>query len=168
MYTTPWEGGWWRLKDAVDTMVTASMSVLDLAAKNREALNYNRYQTARDAIHRTAPPYAYVIPSKQNDVPDAGLLAEKMLDNGLDVYETKAGFKANGVDYPAGSWVIPMDQPFAAMAKELMEPQVYPASATSETAAGGHLPYDITGWTLPMQMGVQVDAVTDPMTPERR
>jgi len=168
MYTTPWEGGWWRLKDAVDTMVTASMSVLDLAAKNREALNFNRYQTARDSIHRTEPPYAYVIPVKQNDVPEAGLLAEKMIDNGLDVYETKAGFKANGVDYPAGSWVIPMDQPFAAMAKELMEPQVYPASATSETAAGAHLPYDITGWTLPMQMGVQVDVVSDPMTPEQK
>ena len=29
--------------------------------------------------------------------------------------------KANGIDYPAGSWVIPMDQPFSPMAKELME-----------------------------------------------
>lgn len=168
MYTTPWEGGWWRLHDAVDYMVAGSMSVLDLAAKNRESLNYNRYQAARDSIHRAEPPFGYVIADKQADVPEAGLLAQKMIDNGLDVYQTKAGFKANGVDYPAGSWVVPMDQPFAAMAKELFERQVYPAAATGSTAAGAHLPYDITGWTLPLQMGVAVDAISDPITPEQR
>ena len=168
MYTTPWQGGWWRLKDAVDTMVAASMSVLDLAAKNREALNYNRYQTAADSIRRSEPPFAYVISDRQSDVPEAGLLAQKMIDNGLDVYESKAGFHANGVDYPAGSWVIPMDQPFAAMAKELFERQVYPVAATGETASGAHQPYDITGWTLPLQMGVSVDAVTDPLTADER
>jgi len=168
MYTTPWEGGWWRLKDAVDYMVGGSMSVLDLAAKNHETLLYNRYQAARDNIHRTEPPFAYVISDRQADVPEAGLLAQKMIDNGLDVYQTKPGFKANGIDYPAGSWVIPMDQPFSPMAKELMERQVYPAAATGETAAGAHLPYDITGWTLPLQMGVSVDAVSDPMQPSQR
>ena len=54
MYSTPWEGGWWHLKDAVDYMVGGSMSVLDLAAKNRETLLYNRYQAARDNISTSA------------------------------------------------------------------------------------------------------------------
>ena len=91
MYTTPWEGGWWRLKDAVDYMVGGSMSVLDLAAKNRETLLYNRYQAARDNIEhfRKEPPFAYVISDKQADTPEAGLLAQKMIDNGLDVYTSK-------------------------------------------------------------------------------
>ena len=168
MYTTPWEGGWWRLHDAVDYMVAGSMSVLDLAAKNHEALLYNRYQAARDNIHRTEPPFAYVISDRQADVPEAGLLAEKMIDNGLDVYQSKSGFHANGIEYPAGSWVIPMDQPFSAMAKELFERQEYPAAATGASAAGAHLPYDITGWTLPLQMGVSVDAVSDPLPEDQR
>ena len=149
-------------------MVGGSMSVLDLAAKNHETLLYNRYQAARDNIHRTEPPFAYVISGRQADVPEAGLLAQKMIDNGLDVYQSKPGFRANGIDYPAGSWVIPMDQPFSAMAKELFERQVYPAAATGATAAGAHLPYDITGWTLPLQMGVSVDAISDPMEPAQR
>jgi hypothetical protein len=168
MYSTPWVSGWWRLKDAVDYMVGGSMSVLDLAAKNHDTLLYNRYQAARDNIHRTEPPFAYVISDRQADVPEAGLLAQKMIDNGLDVYQTKPGFKANGIDYPAGSWVIPMDQPFSPMAKELMERQVYPVAATGETAVGAHLPYDITGWTLPLQMGVAADTVTDPMDQAQR
>ncbi len=125
MYSTPWEGGWWRLKDAVDYMVGGSMSVLDLAAKNRETLLYNRYQAARDNIAALQQGAAVCLcdQRKQTDTPEAALLAQKMIDNGLDVYATKDGFKANGVSYPAGSWVIPMDQPFSALAKELFERQ---------------------------------------------
>lgn len=170
MYTTPWEGGWWRLKDAVDYMVGGSMSVLDLATKNRETLQYNRYQAARDNIQhfRKEPPFAYVISDRQTDTPEAGLLAQKMIDNGLDVYTAQSGFEANGVTYPAGSWVIPMDQPFSAMAKELFERQRYPDALENGTAKAIDLPYDVTGWTLPLQMGVHVDAVTDPLEPEQR
>jgi hypothetical protein len=54
------------------------------------------------------------------------------------------------------------------MAKELMERQVYPSAATGETAVGAHLPYDITGWTLPLQMGVAADTVTDLMDQSQR
>jgi hypothetical protein len=170
MYTTPWEGGWWHLKDAVDYMVAGSMSVLDLAAKNHETLLYNRYQAARDNIQhfRKEPPFAYVISDKQADTPEAGLLAQKMIDNGLDVYATKAGFKANGVTYPAGSWVIPMDQPYSALAKELFERQHYPDALENGTAKAIDLPYDVTGWTLSLQMGVDVDAVTDPLEADQR
>jgi len=170
MYSTPWEGGWWRLKDAVDYMVGGSMSVLDLAAKNRETLLYNRYQAARDNIQHFSkePPFAYVISDKQADTPEAGLLAQKMIDNGLDVYTSRSGFKANGVAYPAGSWVIPMDQPFSALAKELFERQKYPDALQNGTAKSIDLPYDVTGWTLPLQMGVNVDEVTDPLAADER
>jgi hypothetical protein len=170
MYSTPWEGGWWRLHDAVDYMVAASMSILDLAARNRETLLYNRYQAARDNIqhYRKEPPFAYVISDHQADTPEAGLLVQKMIDNGLDVYMSKHGFQANGVVYPQGSWVIPMDQPFSALAKELFERQRYPDSLASGTSKAIDLPYDVTGWTLPLQMGVTVDAVTDPLTPDQR
>jgi hypothetical protein len=170
MYTTPWEGGWWHLKDAVDYMVAGSMSVLDLAAKNRETLLYNRYQAARDNIahFRKEPPFAYVISDQQADTPEAGLLAQKMIDNGIDVYASKAGFKANGVSYPAGSWVIPMDQPYSGLAKELFERQHYPDALENGTSKAIDLPYDVTGWTLSLQTGVDVDAVTDPLEADQR
>jgi hypothetical protein len=170
MYSTPWEGGWWHLKDAVDYMVGGSMSVLDLAAKNRETLLYNRYQAARDNIQhfQKEPPFAYVISSKQTDTPEAAKLAQLMIDNGLDVYASKDGFAANGVSYPKGSWVIPMDQAYSAMAKELFERQKYPDAIELGTSKSVDLPYDVTGWTLPLQMGVDVDAVTDPLGSEQR
>jgi hypothetical protein len=166
MYSEPWEGGWWRLGDAVNYMIGGSMSVLDLAAKNRETLLFNRYQAARDNVahYKKEGPFAYVISDKQADTPEAGLLAQKMIENGLKVYATKTGFAANGVTYPAGSWVIPMDQPFSGLVKELFERQRYPDEIELGTSKAVDLPYDVTGWTLPLQMGVAVDTVSDPLT----
>jgi Zinc carboxypeptidase len=169
MYTTPWQGGWWRLKDAVDYMVAGSMSVLDTAARYRETLLYNRYQAARDNIKRYAqePPFAYVIPSVQTDAPEGHLLAHIMQENGITMRESLAGFKANDREYPAGSWVILMNQPYSAMAKELFEVQRYPAALFTESQKPVDLPYDVTGWTLPLQMGVRVDAISDPLTEDQ-
>jgi Zinc carboxypeptidase len=169
MYTTPWRGGWWHLKDAVDYMVAGSMSVLDTAARYREQLLYNRYQAARDNIKRfeEGPPFAYVIPSVQTDAPEAELLAHIMQENGIEIRESQTGFRANDRDYPAGSWVILMNQPYTSLAKELFEVQRYPAALFTESQKPVTLPYDVTGWTLPMQMGVRVDPVTDPITADQ-
>src|SRR5271156_5889608 len=127
-YSSPWRGGWWRLSDAVNTMLAASMAVLDTAAKYREELLYTRYQAGRDVIERfhKDPPYAYVIPAEQRDLPTAATLVEKLIINGIEVQRASDNFKANGATYKAGSWVVLMDQPFAALVKELFEVQKYP------------------------------------------
>jgi Zinc carboxypeptidase len=171
MYTDPWQGGWWRLGDAVKYMVTASMSVLDTAVKYREQLLFNRWQAAHDNIEhfKQNAPYAYVLPNPQADTPEAAVLAKVMLMNGVEVHRVKKTFHANGIAYPAGSWVILMDQPYSNLVKELFEPQHYPQAILEGN--GGKpvtLPYDVTGWTLPLQMGVHADAVTDPVLEDQR
>src|SRR5262245_18684941 len=128
LYSSPWKGGWWRLRDAVNYMEGASMAVLDMAAKYHEELLYNRYQAARDNIERFRhePPYAYVIPQQQRDLPEAATLVQKLMINGIEVHEAARPFAANGREYPAGTWVVLMDQPFSPLVKELFEPQQYP------------------------------------------
>lgn len=66
LYASPWRGGWWRLRDAVEYMVTASEATLDYAGRFKEELLYNRYQSGRHAIRRyeAEPPYAYLIPQE--------------------------------------------------------------------------------------------------------
>jgi hypothetical protein len=164
-YSSPWKGGWWRLRDAVNYMEGGSMSVLDTAAKYREELLYNRYQAARDNVarFRKEAPFAYVIPREQRDLGEAGTLVEKLMLNGIEVYTVaKPPFHANGREYLWGTWVVLMDQPFSPLVKELFEPQHYPDLRESPTAPP-KLPYDVTGWTLPMQMGVQVAPVLQPI-----
>jgi hypothetical protein len=168
-YSSPWKGGWWRLRDAVNYMEGASMAVLDTAAKYREELLYNRYQAAADNVSRFSkePPYAYVVPLEQRDLPEAATLVQKMMVNGIEVQQATKSFHANGREYAPGTWVILMDQPFSPLVKELFEPQHYPD--LRETPNGPpKLPYDVTGWTLPMQMGVQIAPVLEPVTPAER
>ncbi|MGB7226140.1 MAG: M14 metallopeptidase family protein [Candidatus Acidiferrales bacterium] len=166
-YSSPWTGGWWRLGDAVRYMVGASMSVLDTAAKYHEQLLYNKYQAGRDNIARFTnnPPYAYAVSTEQRDLPEAATLVHKLMINGVEVHQATQPFAANGRSYPAGSWVILMDQPFAGLVKELFEPQKYPDLRENGAPIR---PYDVAGWTLPMQMGVNADAVLQPVGSDQR
>jgi hypothetical protein len=167
-YSSPWKGGWWRLGDAVRYMLGASMSVLDTAAKHREALLYNRYQAARDNIERfrNEPPFAYVIPREQHDSNAAAILVDKLLINGIEVHQAAATFAANGREY-RNAWVILMDQPFSPLVKELFEPQHWPDLRATPNGPPQR-PYDVAGWTLPMQMGVETAAVLKPVNAEQR
>src|SRR5262249_36825871 len=144
-------------------------AVLDTTAKYRESLLYNRYQAARDNIERfrKEPPFAYVIPQEQRDLPTAATLVEKLLLNGIEAHQAVKPFAANGREYQVGSWVILMDQPFAPLVKELFEPQRYPDLRESPNGPP-ILPYDVAGWTLPMQMGVETAAVLQPVSADQR
>jgi hypothetical protein len=67
---------------------------------------------------------------------------------------------ANGRTYK-DAWVILMDQPFSPLVKELFEAQHYPELRDGPNGPPIR-PYDVAGWTLPMQMGVETVAVVQP------
>jgi len=177
-YPSPWKGGWWRLKDAVDYCITASMAVLDVAAKYRKELLYNKYRMGADVIQRFTkePPYAWIIPRKQDDPGNASLLLNRMILLGIDVYHSTEAFSCDGIDYPVGTFIIPMSQPYALFVKNLFEEQRYPdlrkypdlwqgliSPTKFEGAPFGS--YDQMGWTLPYQFGVQVHSANNPINP---
>ncbi len=127
-YSSPWKGGWWRLGDAVRYMIGSSMAVLDTAAKNREELLYDRYRAGRDVVTRFSkdPPYGYIIPREQRDPQTASILMEKMMTDGIEIGQASRDFSGGGMSVKEGDWVILMDQPFAALVKELFDVQKYP------------------------------------------
>lgn len=170
MDPSPWRGGLWRLQDSIDYMLTASMSVLETAQKYRETLLFNRYQAARDTIarYRQEGPFAYVVPAGQADMPEAALLVQKMLDHGLAVHQSSQQFVLGGKVYPADSWVLFMDQPYAGLVEELFEVQQFPDALLDGAGNPARVPYDVTGWTLPMQMGVAVERVDSPVPAHQR
>lgn len=169
LYPSPWPGGWWRLKDAVDYMRTASMAVLDYATKYREELLWNRYQAGRNAInkYRHDPPYAYLIPQQQRDPGTAAEMLRRLAFNGVRVNQLGKESVYEGVKYPAGTWVIPMDQEYAELVRQLFEPQEYPDLREYPDGPPDQ-PYDAAGWTLPYQMDVRVVEARVPLTAEFR
>ena len=169
LYSSPWQGGWWRLRDAVDYMLTASISVLDVAAKYREDLLYNRYQAGRDVmeLYRREPPYAYVIPRRQKDPVAAVEMLRRLAFNGIEVHVLEQKTKVSGRGFEAGDWVIAMDQPFAHFVRQLFDIQTYP-DLRAYPEGPPDQPYDVAGWTLPLQMGVDVHVGHEPLTEAQR
>ena len=169
LYSSPWRGGWWRLKDAVDYMHTASMATLDYAAKYREELLYNRYQAGRDAIRRYSaePPYAYVIPQTQRDAGAAVALLRRLAFNGVRVHRLERDLSLEGSTHGRGSWVILMDQEFSELVRQLFDIQDYP-DLREYPDGPPEQPYDAAGWTLPFQMGVNVVEVRTPVGADAR
>jgi hypothetical protein len=73
----------------------------------------------------------------------------------------------DGETYPAGTWVIPTDQEFMAMARELLDERKYPD--LRQYPGGPPLrPYDAAAWTLPLQMGVKVGTASAPLAADAR
>ncbi|MEZ5283954.1 MAG: M14 family metallopeptidase [Vicinamibacterales bacterium] len=167
LYTSPWPGGWWRLRDAVEYMHTASVSVLDYAARYRESLLMNRYRAGRWQIDKYShqPPYAYLIPREQRDPAAAVELLRRLAFQGVRVSSLSSAATLDGVAYAAGTWVIPMNQEFAETARQVLDVQKYPDLRESPDGPLEQ-PYDAAGWTLPFQMGVSVTALTTPMPSE--
>ena len=169
LYSSPWPPGWWRLRDAVDYMETASLSVLEYASKYKESLLLDRYKAGRDQIARgrTQAPYAYVVPQHQSDPVAAVELLRRLAFGGVEVFQLSKDASIDGQAFAAGTWIVPADQEFAAMAREVLDVQHYP---DLRQFPGGppQRPYDVAGWTLPLQMGVKVIAASAPLGDEVR
>jgi hypothetical protein len=101
---------------------------------------------------------AYIIPSNQPDFQTATKMVNVLRQGDIEVEQAQSAFVANGKTYPANSYIVREAQPFRADVVDLMNPQVYPDRRNPDGSP--EAPYDMAGWTLPMQMGVSVDKVT--------
>ncbi len=169
LYSSPWPPGTWRLRDAVDYMETASLSVLEFAAKYKDSLLFDRYQAGRDqiALGKKKAPFAYFVPQQQRDPVAAVEMLRRIAFGGVRVSMLTAPVTIGGDTFPAGTWVVPTDQEFAAMAREVLDAQTYP-DLRQYPGGPPERPYDAAGWSLPLQMGVRVVAAASPLTDEMR
>jgi hypothetical protein len=164
LYASPWPPGLWRLRDAVDYMETASMSVLEYAAKYKDSLLLDRYKAGVDqiALGRTKAPYAYIVPREQRDPVAAVELLRRLAFGGVRVSEFTAPVTIGSDTFASGTWIIPTDQEFAAMAREVLDVQSYP-DLRQYPGGPPERPYDAAGWTLPLAMGIKVVVASAPL-----
>ena len=156
-YPRPYRGGTWRMRDSCELMLSSSMAVLDIGAKRRRQWLFDIYQMGRDAI-ASGTGEAYVVSADQWDGSAAVRMVNALRTAGVEVSRARAPFNAGGATFPSGSFVIDGAQPFIAHVRDLLGPQMYP-DRRPHPGGRPEQPYDITGWTLPMQMGVAVDRI---------
>lgn len=157
-----WEAGEWSLKDIVAYDLVAARAFLEHLARNRRQWLLDYQALNARTSHREKKPFAFVIPANGPD-PRATTELLDLLQRGLvEIHRAIADIVADGVTYPTGTWVVRLDQPAGAFAKTLLEVQRYPELRTHPE---GPLkpPYDISGHTLPIQMGVPCYQVDQPL-----
>ncbi len=170
-YANPWEGGWARLADAVEYHFVASMGTLDIGSRLREDWLFNIYRMGSHQIRDGSEggPFAYLIPPEdQWDRGEAVEMLNVLRRGGVEIHRATETFQADGQSYPAGTYVAYAGQAFRAHLMDLMEPQEHPQR---ELYPGGppEPPYGgLAGWTLPMQMAVNVVRVEDPFQVDAR
>ena len=169
LYSSPWLGGTWTLRDQVEYMKTASIATLEYAAKYKDSLLYGRYLAGKAQIAkgRREAPYAYVVPQAQRDPVAAVEMLRRLAFAGVRVSRLTSDETIEGERFPEGTWIVPADQEFAALAREVLDVQKYPEIRESP---GGPLdqPYDAAGWTLPLSMGVRTVYVQAPLSEDVR
>ncbi|MFO7979959.1 MAG: M14 family metallopeptidase [Candidatus Aminicenantes bacterium] len=161
----PWKGGLWTLGDIVDYDTSAVQAALTHTACLRENWVRNYYRIFKKAVERTDPPYSYIIPKEQRDLSTALKMLNILKMGGVEIHRAEKSFKAEGFQYPEGTFIVYMAQPFGGFAKTLLEPQVYPEIREYQ---GGPLktPYDVVGHTLPFLMGVTAIKADEPFRAE--
>ena len=155
-YPYPWPGGESRFSDPVRYTLTASIAVLDVASELREKWLFDIWRMGRDAIEGSDA--SWIVPADQWDPGEAAALINVLYEGGLTIEIAETAFEIEGETYGEGSYIIPGKQAFRAYADDLLEPQEYPDRRRTPDGPPDP-PYDLAGWTLPMQMGVRVDRV---------
>jgi hypothetical protein len=157
-FPNPWRGGSWGLADAVGYQTTLARALVELAALHRRDLLDGVATMAAAAVEKgeREAPAAYLVPPGGADPGRRRDLVNLLLEAGVEArITTGAASVDDGIPIPAGTIVFPAAQPLRQYLVEVMERQRYPQvtlGAGDEIA----LPYDITAWTMPLYLGVEV------------
>jgi hypothetical protein len=187
-FPDPWPGGTWRPKEIMEMELIASRALLSMAAKFRANYLQNFYQLGKKNVEqpiKANQPIAYLIPAGQARDEAVAKLIASLIGQGIEVYRLdrelhvtygpqvlqrtntsgeKLGAYRTAIattdmqEVPLGSYIVFMSQPQRTNVAALFEPQIYPNRLTAQGEA--ERPYDVAGWTLPLQMGVDAPAVT--------
>ena len=157
-----WKGGTWSPRDINRMEMIASNALLQMAAKFRPQYLRNFYNLGKaNLAKQKADPMAYVITAGQPNEENVSRMIEILMWQGIEVYEMthelyvameklRPGYFH---EVPFGSFIVFTDQPQRNNVLSLFESQEYPHRVNANGEA--EVPYDVAGWTLPLQMGVE-------------
>src|SRR6185503_3251723 len=115
----------------------------------------NFYKKSANAVTKgqTKAPYAFVIPGGQGDQTKVDRMANLLRVQAIEVHRATAELSVKEGKFPAGSYVVKLNQPYGPLAKTLLEKQVYPDPALNT--------YDDSAWTMGLANNVEVKTIED-------
>jgi hypothetical protein len=145
----------WSARDNLNYSETGMLAALDDAAQEPKALLQNFYLKGLHSWRRglEQPPYAFLIPEDQGDPTRVAQLVARLLSLGIEVHRAAESMTLRGGTFPAGTYVVRLDQPYRDYAVDLLTPQDYPKDAGE--------PYDDVSWELPAHYHLKVIPMAD-------
>ena len=175
----------WSQRDNNNYEQTGVLTSLHFFNENKRLFLKNFYLKAKRSVLKPSAegPAAYVLPADDPRLSLQAELLRVLRKQAVEISSAKASFTVSlpvkkelkskkkqdtkeaaekeaapvptTREFPAGSYIIRMDQPYARIADALLDHQYWSPDDPQKT------PYDDTGWTFGELFGVQVTRVTD-------
>jgi len=145
----------WSIRNSVNYAQSGVLTALELTSKFPAMVVENFYRKSVNAVEagRTKPPYAFVLPSGQPDMTRVARVVNLLRRQAIEVSRATSEIKVTEGTFPAGSFVVRLDQPYGRLAKTLLEKQEYPDPNLRT--------YDDSGWTMGLMNDTEVKAIED-------
>jgi hypothetical protein len=155
--------------DGIERNAAAALRTALTAAENRERMLRAFVAFRRSAVtDGRRGTRAYVLDASR-DPALAERLARTLAGNGIEVRRAAQPFRAAGRDFPAGSFVVPLDQPAGRLARNLLDPETPMDTDYVQRQRDRRAQrlrdeiYDVTTWSLPFLWNVDAVAVDRPV-----
>ncbi|HUU38448.1 MAG TPA: M14 family zinc carboxypeptidase, partial [Candidatus Desulfaltia sp.] len=144
----------WSLRDNVNYMQTGVLAALDYAALHSRDLLREFYRKGYESWQKglKEKPRAFVIPAEQGDRRRVAQMINLLLGQHIELGRAAGPFAVKEEKFPAGTFVVRLDQPYRNYALDLLAPQKFPKDAEFQ-------PYDDISWALPVHFGLTATPV---------
>ena len=146
----------WSLRNNTNYMQAGVLEALSYTATHGEDLLRGGWTKASRNLEqaKTNAPYAWVFPEKQRDRGRLAYLINRLRAHRYEVHRLDRELKSGDKEYPAGSYVVRLDQPDRSAIITLLDVQKFPADEPNT-------PYDDVAWTWPLLYGVAGEKLAD-------
>jgi hypothetical protein len=145
----------WSIRNNINLQQSGILFAMNNVANNRKQFLDNFYLKSRRSVEKALKegPAAWVLPSDDPRSAEAAGLVNLLRMQGIEIHKLNAETEVAKTRFPAGSYVVRMDQPYSRMADMLLDTQYYNVNDPA--------PYDDTGWSLGALRNVKTVRVTD-------
>ncbi len=145
----------WSIRNNVNLQQSALLIGMNHVASLKDKFLENFYLKGKRSVAkaRNEGPAAYIFPGDDPRPGQAARLLRQLQAQGVEVHRTDKAFKVKDAEYPAGSYVVRMDQPYSRMADMMLDKQYFNVKDPQ--------PYDDVGWTLGPLYNVKTVRVDD-------
>ena len=145
----------WSIRNNINMQQSAILFAMNYVANQKDRFLNNFYIKSKRSIAKAKNegPYAWVIPGDTPRPVEAADTVNLLRLMGVEVQTATREFSFKDHKFPAGSYIVRMDQPYSRMADMLFDTQYYNVNDPR--------PYDDTGWTLGALRNVKTVRVTD-------